>query len=547
MPESLAPRTTATELTHDAAGSSIIHVREVSVEASRQQLLGPVAVHPPGLPTREPGCELVKRIKRNATFALIMANLAGAVVTFALGQWVVPVPKGLQTDANLRANLIGFGVALILGLIGGTWLSIRVSRVSQRWLREDRTPTPEERDATLRFPLRQTAVEAVLWFCVAVLFFAINLPLSTFIAIEAVLVVLLGGLVTSSITYLLVERLNREATARALETGVPERLRGPAIGCRLILTWAASSAVPLIAVGLVGLSAFSDQPPTRDQLALGVAIIAAVGALVGLAAMSMSAKSIAEPLRSLRAALARVEEGEFEVRVKVDDAGEIGVLQGGFNRMALGLGERERLRDLFGRHVGEDVARQALDTQDIELGGETREAAVLFVDVIGSTTLAATHDPAEVVERLNAFFGIVVDTVSSHGGWVNKFEGDAALCVFGAPTPHPDPAGSALASGRAMRFRLAELDGIDAAIGISAGLVVAGNVGAAERFEYTVIGDPVNEAARLTELAKSTDSKLLASDAAIARARDGERDRWRMGHEESLRGRTRRTRVAEPA
>ena len=101
---------------------------------------------------------------------------------------------------------------------------------------------------------------------------------------------------------------------------------------------------------------------------------------------------------------------------------------------------------------------------------------------------------------------------------MNKFEGDAALCVFGAPTPHPDPAGSALASGRAIASASAELEGIDAAIGISAGLVVAGNVGAAERFEYTVIGDPVNEAARLTELAKSTHSRLLASDAALNRA-----------------------------
>src|SRR3954453_4746158 len=522
----------------------MIRGREVSVEASRQQLPRPVAFPSPSPSAREPGCDLVKRIKRNATAALLLANLAGAIVTFVLGLWVVPVPKDLQSHSNQIANIVGFGVALVIGLVFGTVLSNRVSGGAQRWLREDRGPTPEEREASLRFPLRQTAVEAVLWLVVAVEFFAINLSVSFFIGVEAFLIVLLGGLVTSSITYLLVERLNREATARALESGVPERLRGPAIGWRLILTWAASSAVPLIAVGLVGLSAFSDQPPTRDQLPLGVAIIAAVGALVGLAAMSMSAKSISEPLRSLRSALARVEEGEFEVRVKVDDAGEIGVLQGGFNRMALGLSERERLRDLFGRHVGEDVARQALDTQNIELGGETREAAVLFVDVIGSTTLAATHDPAEVVERLNAFFGIVVDTVSSHGGWVNKFEGDAALCVFGAPTPHPDPAGSALASGRALRFRLAELEGVDAAIGISAGLVVAGNVGAAERFEYTVIGDPVNEAARLTELAKNTSSRLLASDAALSGARDGERDRWRIGREESLRGRTDRTRVA---
>jgi adenylate cyclase len=517
------------------------------MEASRQQLPRPVAFPSPSLSAREPGCDLVARIKRNATAALLLANFAGAVVTFVLGTWVVPVPKGLAPESNIVANLVGFGVALVFGLVVGTYLSNRASRKAQRWLKEDRLPTPEEREASLRFPLRQTAVEAGLWFAVAIEFCLINLPVSTFIGIEAFLCVLLGGLVTSSITYLLVERLNRDATARALESGVPERLRGPAIGCRLILTWAASSAVPLIAVALVGLSAFSDKPPSRDQIALGVVIIAAVGALVGLAAMSMSARMIAEPLRSLRTALARVEEGELDVRVKVDDAGEIGVLQGGFNRMALGLSERERLRDLFGRHVGEDVARQALEREDVDLGGEVREAAVLFVDVIGSTRLAATHGPAEVVERLNAFFAIVVDTVSSHGGWVNKFEGDAALCVFGAPTPHPDPAGSALASGRAMRFRLNELEGIDAAIGISAGPVVAGNVGAAERFEYTVIGDPVNEAARLTELAKSTDARLLASDAALARARDGERDRWRIGREESLRGRTRRTRVAEPA
>jgi adenylate cyclase len=506
-----------------------------------------LAARPPSLPERESGCDVVQRIKRNATVALLLANFAGAVVTFVLGQWVVPIPRGLATDANQRTNLIGFGAALVVGLIAGTALSVRVSRQAQGWLKEDRAPTPEEREATLRFPLRQTAIEAGLWVGVALLFFTINIGTSTFLGFEALLEVLLGGLVTSSVTYLLVERLNREATARALESGVPERLAGPAIGCRLLLTWGASSAVPLLAVGLLGLAALSDNPPTRDEIGLAVAVVAAVGALVGLAAISLTARSIAEPLRSLRSALARVEEGELDARVTVDDAGEIGVLQGGFNRMALGLSERERLRDLFGRHVGEDVARQALESQDVELGGETREAAVLFVDVIGSTTLAATHDPAEVVERLNAFFAIVVDTVSTHGGWVNKFEGDAALCVFGAPTPHPDPAGSALASGRALRFRLGELEGIDAAIGISAGEVVAGNVGAAERFEYTVIGDPVNEAARLTELAKNTDSKLLASDAALTRTRDGERDRWRIGSEESLRGRTRRTRVAEPA
>jgi adenylate cyclase len=516
------------------------------VEASRQQLLERIAVHPAAPPEREPNSELIRRIRRRAVVALSLSNAAGALVTFLLATWVVPSPHIPSQAANVRTNVIGFVAVLVMGLVAGTALSFRASRAVQRWLRDDRRPTPAEREATLRFPLRQTAIEAWLWLGAAAVFVAINLHTSTLLAFEAGFEVVLGGIVTCSLTYLLIERLNRHVTARALEDGVPDRPTGPAIGCRLILTWAASSAVPLVSVGLIGIAALSDAPPSRERIGVAVAVLAAIGALVGFVTMTISARSLSEPLRALRTALGRVEEGELDVQVAVDDAGEVGVLQGGFNRMAYGLREREKLRDLFGRHVGEDVARQALASQEVELGGEMREAAVLFVDVIGSTTLAATRDPAEVLARLNAFFAIVVDTVSLHGGWVNKFEGDAALCVFGAPAAHPDPAGSALASGRALRFRLGELEGVEAAIGISAGEVVAGNVGAAERFEYTVIGDPVNEAARLTELAKTTEAKLLASDAALMRAGSREQGRWRIDRVESLRGRTRPTRIAQP-
>ena len=188
--------------------------------------------------------------------------------------------------------------------------------------------------------------------------------------------------------------------------------------------------------------------------------------------------------------------------------------------MVAGLRERDRVRDLFGRHVGEEVARSALGGRsDGEMGGELRHAAILFVDVVGSTAFAATRDPHDVVETLNRFFEIVVEVVTMHGGWINKFEGDAALCVFGAPTEHPDAAGAALGAARELARRLAtELDGLGAAIGLSAGEVVAGNVGAAQRYEYTVIGDPVNEAARLTELAKSRPSGVLASEPIVRQA-----------------------------
>jgi adenylate cyclase len=243
-------------------------------------------------------------------------------------------------------------------------------------------------------------------------------------------------------------------------------------------------------------------------------------------------------------AMASVQRGDFEARVHVDDASEVGQLQAGFNRMATGLAERERLRDLFGRHVGQDVAKAALDGE-LRLGGEEREVAVLFVDLIGSTTLAARRPPTEVVALLNAFVRVVVETAEHHGGWVNKFEGDAALCVFGAPTARDDPAGDALAAARELHGRLtAELPELDAGIGVSAGPAVAGNVGAEERFEYTVIGDPVNEAARLCELAKKRPERLLASDAALERCRDAEQRRWSLGDQVELRGRAAPTRLA---
>jgi adenylate cyclase len=118
---------------------------------------------------------------------------------------------------------------------------------------------------------------------------------------------------------------------------------------------------------------------------------------------------------------------------------------------------------------------------------------------------------------LNKFFAAVVRSVADEGGWVNKFEGDGALCVFGAPVEQPDHAAHGLRAARVLRDRLDSL-GLVAGIGLSSGVAVAGNVGAEERYEYTVIGRPVNEAARVCELAKDRPGHLLASEATLCAA-----------------------------
>jgi len=125
---------------------------------------------------------------------------------------------------------------------------------------------------------------------------------------------------------------------------------------------------------------------------------------------------------------------------------------------------------------------------------------------------------------------VVVDTVGRHGGFVNKFQGDAALAIFGAPIEHPDASGGALAAARELHDELLPVIGsAEFGIGVSSGRAIAGHIGALARFEYTVIGDPVNEAPRLTELAKSKPCRVLASAAVLDRARNGEASHWRLG------------------
>ncbi len=267
----------------------------------------------------------------------------------------------------------------------------------------------------------------------------------------------------------------------------------------------------------------------------------------GLVITLIAARATADPIKSLRAAVARVEAGDFDVSVPIYDGTEIGLLQAGFNRMTAGLRERERIREVFSQHVGEDVARSALEMGTAPRG-TTSEVGVLFVDIIGSTDLATNLAPAAVVDLLNRFFAVVVDVVLAHDGLVNKFEGDGALAVFGAPAPLPDPAGAALAAGRDLAARLpTEAAGVEAGIGISAGSVVAGNIGAPARYEYTVIGDPVNEAARLTDLAKGRPGRVVASQTAVLAAAPAEAARWTVGEEVHLRGRSSPTRIAVPA
>ena len=174
----------------------------------------------------------------------------------------------------------------------------------------------------------------------------------------------------------------------------------------------------------------------RARLVAPAVFLAVVGLIGGGLLVAVAARSVTDRLDQVRHALRDVQQGNLDAAVEVDDGGEIGLLQAGFNHMVRGLRERQELADLFGRHVGEEVARQALD-RGRTLGGEQRVVSALFVDLIGSTELAQRLPAEAVVAVLNTMFDAVVRTVTAEGGWVNKFEGDGAMCVFGAPATNP--------------------------------------------------------------------------------------------------------------
>jgi adenylate cyclase len=488
-------------------------------------------------------------VSRRLTVVLPPINLITAAITYVFVVYVVPLP-GAKPPSSARGTVLLVAVVIVALGWGACDLWGRHALAPIRaWLDRGGKPEPEVSGRAVRLALHEAGHALAVWTVGAVGFAALDVAVGGSPAAGALVagMVLIGALVVSALTYLATERIMRPVVALALSAGPPARPLLPGIATRIYLAWEVGTASAVSGMLIVAVAYLAGDGMSPRRMAVTVIFLGAIASTVGLITLLAAVRSVADPIRALRRTMQQVEHGNTEVAVPVDDGSEIGLLQSGFNRMLAGMRERDLVRDLFGRHVGEEVARSAL-RGGLELGGELREAAVLFVDVVGSTALAATADATKVVSALNRFFGIVVEVVTLYGGWVNKFEGDAALCVFGAPTEHPDAAGAALAAARVLRRRLcSELDGLDAAIGLSAGTVVAGNVGAAKRYEYTVIGDPVNEAARLTELAKGLDALVLASAAIVSRAGAGEAARWRLGEPVVLRGRTHATVLATPA
>ena len=445
----------------------------------------------------------------------LLANGIGATLAFVYLGIISPpqpAPPGGEAVLFLGVAPVYFVAAMVVGHLLGK----RRFRGIGRWLAEQRPPTDDERRVVLGLPSHAAASAALGWGGAALLFGVVTATHHPPVYVAGVaLGILLAGVITTAATFLLVERAVRPVFARALAGEVRQERQTLAARVlrtrpRLLVSWAVGSGVALASVPLAFLGR-GDEP--GGELIAPVLFLVIAGLFAGAALMSAAARSVSEPVERLRNAQRRVGEGSLDEEVTVDDGGEIGHLQAGFNRMVAGLRERERIREVFGTYVDREVAEHIL-SEGTNLAGEDVEVTLMFIDVRDFTGFAESASAREVVATINRLFERVVPIIHTHRGHVDKFVGDGLLAVFGAPRRQDDHADRALVAAieieRAVRD---EFRGeLDVGIGLNSGAVVAGNVGGAGRFEFSVIGDAVNVAARVEAATRETGETILVAE-----------------------------------
>ncbi|MET9211734.1 MULTISPECIES: adenylate/guanylate cyclase domain-containing protein [unclassified Nocardia] len=467
---------------------------------------------------------------------VITANIVGLAAIFLIA-WADGVFS--RVGPNWREAAWLLAIYPVFAVAVGIAMAIYDRRRYLRWLDDGRKPTPEEARRLIALPAAITVRAVVLWIPgIALTVWLVD----RFTDYDNKAVVIagftLGALESAGATYLILDRLIRPAVPIITSVLGPTVHPSATVLVRVLVTWAVSSALP----GLIIITVLNDPATPAEDRVRAAWIFTLVALAVGALATALLARSVATPMRTMYRALDRITRGELDVRVPVGSASEIGRLEHSVNELASTLQDQQHTEDVFGRHVGSTVAERAL-SGSTDLTGDVRIVSALFVDVTGSVQLSAEMAPEQFVHKLNRLLATVVAATEDNGGLVNKFAGDAALCIFGAPSALDDNATPALRAARRIRDEVVATGELDVGIGVARGQVFAGDVGADTRLEFTVIGDAVNEAARLTAMAKEVDRRVLVSDAVLEAATATERAHWKRYKDLRLRGIPGRTRT----
>ncbi|MGA2545056.1 MAG: adenylate/guanylate cyclase domain-containing protein [Rectinemataceae bacterium] len=277
-------------------------------------------------------------------------------------------------------------------------------------------------------------------------------------------------------------------------------------------------------------------------------IILAAACVAAVLLLLLLARYLTRPLEDVSQAMRRIiSSNDLSERVPVEYKDEIGQLSQNFNLMLGKLGEaykditsyafaaavakkkETKIRNIFQLYVPKDVIEEYFQNPESMLVGNNRLVSVLFSDIRSFTTISEKMEPDDLVNSLNRYFGLMVDTLMERGGVVDKYIGDAIMAIFGAPTKHADDALRSVLAGLEMTeslevFNVGQRERgkpeFRIGVGINYGVVTVGNIGCDKKMNYTVIGDAVNLASRLEGATKMYHQPLLMSQAVRDRVAD---------------------------
>lgn len=243
------------------------------------------------------------------------------------------------------------------------------------------------------------------------------------------------------------------------------------------------------------------------SIVLATVLVLALGGVLTLLLSHRMSRPIHEIINASRA----LDEGAYDVGAPTERKDELGGVMNVMQRMAVGMQRKEKVESTLSRYVSRRVAEAALDHDaSPNLGGQRVDATVLFADIAGFTRMAEGMDPEEVASLLNQYFSHIARACEWNHGIVDKYIGDCAMMIFGTPQPDENHCFHGIRTALTIE-RLVVLENqqrekhgyppVQFRFGLNSGNMLAGNMGTNERMEYTVVGDSVNLASRLSTVA----------------------------------------------
>lgn len=251
-----------------------------------------------------------------------------------------------------------------------------------------------------------------------------------------------------------------------------------------------------------------------DAIRLNIHVSGLVALIIAILLLHNISRNITRPIVQLAKATGDIAEGNFDKAISSlppqKHKDEISVLCHSFEEMVKGLQEREKVKGVLNKVVSREIAQEILKGS-VHLGGEEKRVSVLFADIRGFTKMTQSMQPKEVIDLLNTCMTKISRVIDKNNGVIDKYVGDEAMALFGAPVSRGDDAFNAIKSAIEMVESINEWNrernikgepSVEIGIGIHTGQVLAGNMGAENRLNYTVIGSHVNLAFRVCSIAK---------------------------------------------